>query len=331
MKKVVLRVRDLRKWYMVRKGFTDNLLRTRGEYVRAVDGVDLDILAGEIVGLVGESGSGKTTLSKLILKLIEPTGGKVYFNDYDIFSLRDRNALKMLRRDMQMIFQDPYEYLSPRLTVGEILAEPLTIHRIPRDSKDESRIIKNALESVGLTPTGAFVSKYPHELSGGQRQRVVIARALILGPRFIVCDEPVSMIDVSIRLDILNLLSDLSKERGLTLLFITHDVSVARYLCGRIAIMYLGRIVEDGSADHVVTEPLHPYARALISAVPTVKGGHGCPPIKIKGTPDISSAVPFGCRFHPRCPLAEELCRRQEPQLVEARRGHMVACHLASK
>jgi len=312
----------------VRSSPREIILR-KSHYIKAVDGVTFDIHKGETLGLVGESGSGKTTTARLILRLEVPSDGEVYFRGRDVFSIKDKNELRELRRKMQIIFQDPYEYLSPRKIVHQILAEPLKLHNIVREEELSNRL-EEALEMVELTPPKTFLSKYPHELSGGQRQRILVARPLLLDPEFVVADEPVSMVDVSIRIGILNLLMRLREKYDLTCLFITHDLAVARYVCNGIAVMYAGRIVEKGPAETVISDPVHPYCKALVSAVPVPDPRDRTTPVAIgevsAGTIDSS----FGCRFRSRCLSAKDRCQREEPELREVGKDHFVACHLAA-
>jgi peptide/nickel transport system ATP-binding protein len=326
----LITVRDMRKWFPVNTGFLSSLLYRQNLYVKAVDCISFDILKGEILVLAGESGCGKTTTGRCVLYLEEPTDGQVQYAGEDLATL-DRNALKELRRKMQITFQDPYESLNPKQSVFGTVSEPLVIHKIPLTPSERRQRVLEALESVALTPPEDFIDRYPHELSGGQRQRIAVARALIMHPEFMVADEPVSMLDVSIRAEILNLLLDLREELSLTYLFITHDLAVATYIADRIAIMYLGIIVELGEAREVAFNPQHPYTRALISAVPS-----GDPTVKrrvesLKGEPPSPINVPPGCRFHPRCPYAQEICVREIPEQRDMGDGHLVACHFAGE
>lgn len=302
-------------------------LRVR-HYVHAVDGVSFAVEEGEIFGLVGESGCGKTTTGKLLVKLLEPTSGRIVLEGQDITRLRRGPALRAFRRKVQMIFQDPYESLNPRFTVFDTIAEPLWIHGVRSLAEREARVAE-ILAQVGLTPPETFMFRYPHELSGGQRQRVAIARAMVVHPKFVVADEPTSMLDVSIRAGIMDLLLGLRQELGVSYLYITHDLAVARYMCDRLAVMYLGKIVEVGPTEEVLQNPLHPYTQALIAAVPVPDPTYTRAPPEIKG--DVVAAVnpPPQCRFLPRCPRAQDLCRTApHPPLVE-HRGHGVACYLA--
>jgi peptide/nickel transport system ATP-binding protein len=322
----VIKVLNLKKWFPVRRGFFQALLSKKESFVRAVDDISFDIKTKEVFGLAGESGSGKTTTGRLVLKIIDPTSGKLFFKGEDITKLT-RKQMKQLRRKMQTVFQDPYESLNPRKTVMDIIAEGLRIQKVLSSEKEvEERVIKT-LEDVKLVPPNEFLSRYPHELSGGQRQRVAVARTFILNPEFVVADEPISMLDVSIRADILNLFLELVEKFNVSILYITHDLATARHMCHRIAIMYLGKIMEMGTAEDIVYEPLHPYTKALISAVPVPDPKSRRTRLTIKG--EIPSPInpPSGCRFHTRCPIAEEICRREEPELTNMGKEHYVACH----
>jgi len=330
MPELLIKTVKLKKWFELKKGFFSSLFSKEMLAVRAVDGIDLEIKKGEIYGLVGESGSGKTTTGRLILKLIEPSGGKIYFKNRDITFLSE-GEIRPLRRYMQIIFQDPYSSLNPRMTVGDIVAEPV---RILEDRPPEvvEGLVKKVLEDVELIPADEFFFRYPHELSGGQRQRVAIARAFILNPEFVVADEPVSMLDVSIRAEILDLMFSLREKYKTTFLYITHDLALARHVCDSMAIMYLGKLMEKGDMELVINEPLHPYTQALLNSVPipdpTVKRSETV----IKG--EIPSPInpPSGCRFHTRCPsFIGDICRKKEPPLIDMGKGHYVACHLYGK
>lgn len=322
----IIEVTNLKKWFPVRKGFLRALLAKEEIFVRAVDGINFNLKPKEIFGLVGESGSGKTTTGRLVVKMINPTAGKIFFKGEDVTNLAGKQ-MKQLRQKMQMVFQDPYESLNPRKTVMDIVAEGLRIQKIVNNEKEvEEKVIK-ALEDVKLIPPEEFLFRYPHELSGGQRQRVAIARTFIVNPEFVVADEPVSMLDVSIRAEILNLFIELIEKFNVSILYITHDLATARHMCDRIAVMYLGKIMEMGSAEDIVYEPLHPYTTALISAVPVPDPSSRRTKLTIKG--EIPSPInpPPGCRFCTRCPAVEEICKEEEPELINVGKEHYVACH----
>jgi oligopeptide transport system ATP-binding protein len=316
---VLLEVRNLTKYYPVTRGF---IFQRQVGAVKAVDGVSFVIRRGETLGLVGESGCGKTTLGRVILRLQEPTAGEAIFEGRDVFKL-SKEEMRRLRRDMQIIFQDPYSSLNPRMTVGDIIGEPLEIHRLAR-GREKVRRVQELLEVVGLSPYHA--NRYPHEFSGGQRQRIGIARALAVHPKLIIADEPVSALDVSIQAQILNLLQELQREFGLTYLFIAHDLSVVKHISDRIAVMYLGKIVELADADELFSNPQHPYTEALLSAVPIPNPELRRERIILPG--DVPSPVnpPSGCRFHTRCLYAQPSCRVEEPAFEDIGNGHFVAC-----
>ena len=324
MSEVLLQVDQLVKHFSIGGGIVGG----HAGQVRAVDGVSFSIRRGETLGLVGESGCGKTTTGRCILLLERPTSGRIMFEGVDLVTL-DEAALRAVRRRIQVIFQDPYSSLNPRMTIGQILAEPLEVHGIVREKKARAERVRELLTQVGLLPQHAL--RYPHQLSGGQRQRVGIARALAMEPSLIVCDEPVSALDVSIQAQIINLLEDLQARYGLTYLFIAHDLSVVRHISDRVAVMYLGKVVEITDRTRLYEEPLHPYTRALLSAVPIPDPGLEARREHTVLRGEVPSAVnpPSGCVFHPRCPIAVDRCAAAVPPLREIRRDHWAACDLA--
>jgi peptide/nickel transport system ATP-binding protein len=315
----------LRLWYTVKKG-----LFSKPIYVKAVDDVSLSVARGETLAVVGESGSGKSTLGRTLIRLLKPTGGELLFDGRDVTSAEESELRKWFRRRVSIVFQDPYSSLHPYHSIGFILEEPLMIHGVPKQERLE-RVYK-VLEEVKLTPPEDFINKYPHMLSGGQRQRVAIARAIILNPDFVVADEPVSMLDVSVRVEILTLLKEVQKRHNAAFLYITHDISTAKYFSDNIAIMYAGKLVEYGPFRAVVKEPAHPYTQALIEAIPDPDPKNRLRPRKVApGEPPNLANPPPGCRFHPRCPFAMDICKREEPPMVEVRPGVYTACWLYVK
>lgn len=322
---VLLEVRELQKHFPLRRRLGE-LIRGERPAVRAVDGVSFAVRRGEILGLVGESGCGKTSTGRVLLRLEEPTGGEIIFDGQDITRL-SKHEMRQLRRRMQIVFQDPYDSMNPNLDIFSIVAEPLRIQGLARDHAEVEERVARALTDVELLPVEEFMRRYPRELSGGQRQRVAIARALVLDPDFIVADEPVSMLDVSIRGGILKILMRLVRERGLSLLFITHDLSLARHFCDRIAVMYLGKIVEHGPSDTLVHRPHHPYTQALMKAVLSTDPREKHIDAGLTGEIPNPANPPSGCRLHPRCPFATDVCRSEAPPLVEHAPGHWAACH----
>lgn len=360
MAKDIIVVKDLQVWFPVRRGFIESILSEEQKYVKAVDGISFNIKEREIFCLVGESGCGKTTTGKAILRLVEPTGGEVtYYGPGKEAMMKEmvqtavakgriseeqgkglirtggvniralsKAHMKAMRQKLQIIFQDPYESLNPKQSIYDIIAEPLVVNNIGANEAEREKRVTKALDDAGLRPPKNFMWRYPHEVSGGQRQRVGVAGALVLDPDFLVADEPVSMLDVSIRSEILKLMLDLREKKGLSFLFITHDLGVAYVFSDRIGIMYLGKIVELGPTEKVIKNPQHPYTKALISVVPTPDPKDRTDKIILKGERPDPSNIPPGCRFHPRCPFVMPICRTTAPSPVFVSEGHWVSCHL---
>lgn len=324
-KQPIIQVKQLRKLFPVKK---TTLWDKVDKFVHAVDDVSFDLHQGEVLALVGESGCGKSTLALMLMNLESSTSGQIFFEGQDVTHLSGK-PLQAMRRHIQMVFQDPYESLNPTMTIGQIVAEPLVVHRLePNKQEQEARVIR-ALEDAGLKPANNFLHRYPHELSGGQRQRVVIAGALVLEPKVLLADEPVSMLDVSIRAEILNLLASLRETRGISVLFITHDLGTVAYFADRIAVMYLGRIVEKGETMMVLQRPLHPYTKALLSVMPVPNPRLRRERIILQGETPNPIDLPSGCRFHPRCPIAQPHCQETDPTWREIEPLHWAACHEA--
>jgi oligopeptide/dipeptide ABC transporter ATP-binding protein len=319
-KEKLVEIKNLKKYFPVKGGV---LQRTIGN-VKAVDDITFDIYKGETLGIVGESGSGKSTLGRTILRLLDPTEGKIIFQGDNITTLKNRK-MRPFRKDMQMVFQDPYSSLNPRMSVGEIIEEPMIVQKLLKKKERKERVI-DLLEKVGMSAEAK--SKYPHEFSGGQRQRIGIARALTMNPKFIIGDEPVSALDVSVQSQVLNLMADLQDEFDLTYLFIAHDLGVVKHISDRVGVMYLGRLAEIGPKNNIYKEPLHPYTKALLSAVPVPNMERKREKIKLQGELPSPSNPPKGCVFNTRCPEAHDRCRVEIPDLLRQREGHYVACHL---
>jgi peptide/nickel transport system ATP-binding protein len=319
-------VKKLKMYFPVQKGFLAQIFSRKTEYVRAVDGVDLTVEKGDIYGLVGESGSGKTTIGRLTAALARPTEGAVSIDGIDLYSMK-KDQLRRFRKRIQLIYQDPMSSLNPKMTVGNAIAEPLRyLVGAPRNQLKPT--VNAMLDRVGLSPPETFYDGFPQELSGGQRQRVVIARALVVKPDYVVADEPVAMVDVSVRAQIMDLLIQMQKELDLTVLLITHDLAVAKYMCNRISVMYLGKIAETGSNEQIFSNPLHPYTKALMAAVPVPNPRARTDKKIVAGEIPSPLNPPSGCRFHPRCPFAFDRCSVEVPELIEREPGHFVACHL---
>jgi oligopeptide/dipeptide ABC transporter ATP-binding protein len=317
----ILETKEIKKWFSIRTGLFSGVKA----FIKAVDGISIEVKKGEVFAVVGESGCGKTTLARMIVRLEEPTDGEIWFDGIEISSM-PQHEFRQYRTRIQMIFQDPYGSLNSSMRIGDIVAEPLRIQGVYTSVEDELRKVKESLENVGMTPAEDFIDRYPHELSGGQRQRVAIAAALALDPDVLIADEPVSMLDVSMRGQILKLLLELRERMGITILFITHNLAVAKQMADRIAVTYLGRVVETGDAKQIIDEPNHPYTKALVSVVPVPDPVAKREKILLTGETPNPIKMPSGCRFHPRCPFAKASCSQVEPELKLHPDGRMVAC-----
>ncbi len=321
----VITVNNLKKYYPLKMGFVQSIVSREPARVRAIDGISFNVGEKEVFGLVGESGCGKTTTGRCVLRLVEPTLGEVVFKGLDLMKLTEEE-MRYMRKKLQIIFQDPYESLNPRMSIYDILAEPLQLQNATESQKETTEVLCRTLEDMDLVPPEEFLYRFPHELSGGQRQRVATARAFVLRPEFIVADEPLSMLDASIRTEAMKLMLQMVEKTNCSFLYITHDMALTRYMCNRIAVMYLGKIVETGVTEDVVRKPLHPYTEALILAVPVPDPTSRRTKVVVKG--EVPSAVnpPKGCRFHPRCPYAKDKCKQEEPELTEIGKRHYAAC-----
>jgi peptide/nickel transport system ATP-binding protein len=322
----IILVRNLRKYYTLKMGFVKTLMSKEVPVVHAVEDISIAIGKDEVFGLVGESGCGKTTTGRLLLRLVEPTEGKVIFKGTDVTAMTS-DELRRMRRKMQIIFQDPYESLNPRMSIFDIVSEPLRIQKVAKTEAEVHQRVVEVLEDLDLVPPEEYIYRFPHELSGGQRQRIAIARAFVLKPEFMVADEPLSMLDASIRSEVARLLLTIVKKFHCSFLYITHDIALARYMCDRVAVMYLGQIVEQGPAENIIQKPQHPYTEALVAAVPVPDPTARRTEVVIKG--EVPSAVnpPAGCRFHTRCPYVWDRCKKEEPKLLPTEDNRIVACH----
>lgn len=324
MMEALLEVRDLKKYFPVSNNIP---FKKSSQSVKAVDGVNFNVYPGETLGVVGESGCGKSTMARLVNQLIKPTDGTVNFKNEDLINM-DLKDLRATRKKIQMIFQDPYASLNPRMKIGELIEEPLVIHKVG-DKESRKKRVEELLEIVGLNKR--YADRYPHEFSGGQRQRINIARALTLNPELVICDEPVSALDVSVQAQVINLLKELQKEFNLTYIFISHDLNVVRYMCDRIMVMYLGKVVEVGTYEEIYSNPQHPYTKALFSAIPKESPFEDKERHILKGSVPSPLNPPSGCSFHERCPVAMEICKTLEPCIVTANNNHQASCHLINE
>lgn len=319
----LLEVKDLKKHFPISNSIP---FKKSTQSVKAVDGVNFKVYAGETLGVVGESGCGKSTMARLVNQLIKPTSGSVNFGNENLVGM-DAEKLRTMRKKIQMVFQDPYASLDPRKRIGELIAEPLVIHKVGNQASRKKKV-EELLEIVGLNKR--YADRYPHEFSGGQRQRINIARALTLNPQLVICDEPVSALDVSVQAQVINLLKQLQKEFNLTYIFISHDLNVVRYMCDRIAVMYLGKIVEIGTYEEIYSNPKHPYTKALFSAIPKENPFEKKEHIILKGNVPSPINPPSGCHFHERCPMAQEICKTKEPNIITIENQHQASCHFAN-
>ena len=326
----LISVLRLKKYFPIKRGFLSSIVKGEKLFVKAVDDISFYVKKGEVFGLAGESGSGKTTTGRLMLRLADPTDGRILFKGKDITNLPHK-ALKPLRREMQIVFQDPYESLDPRMTIKDIVAEPVRVQGLAKTDEEVEERVKKILTEVEIVPPEEFMWRFPHELSGGQRQRVAVARAFVVDPEFVVADEPVSMLDVSIRAEVLNSMLELVQKHQVSFIYITHDLALAKHICDRLAILYLGKIVEMGPTQEVIDNPLHPYTQALIAAIPVPDPNYKRGNLPISGEIPSPLNPPMACRFHTRCPYAFTECGELEPPLIEVEPGHWVACHMIRK